>query len=196
MLKFRLSLCIIAVFFLGWLTPSKAQNMAIKTNLLYDISATVNAGFEIGLAPQWTLDVSGNLNAWNWSDHTKWKHWMIQPEARYWLCDRFSRHFVGAHLIGVAYNFGGIDNKLSFLGSDFSLLTENRYQGHAFGFGAAYGFAFVLSRYFNLEVEAGLGYICTGYDEFECDGCGRKVAEGIHHYVGPTKLAVNLVYVF
>ena len=60
----------------------------------------------------------------------------------------------------------------------------------------ANNFAFVLSRYFNLELEAGLGYICTGYDEFECDGCGRKVAEGIHHYVGPTKLAVNLVYVF
>ncbi len=196
MLRLRLSLCIIAVSFLGGMTPSKAQNMAIKTNLLYDISATVNAGIEIGLAPQWTLDVSGNLNAWNWNDHTKWKHWMIQPEARYWLCDRFSRHFVGAHLIGGAYNFGGIDNKLSFLGSDFSLLTENRYQGHAFGIGAAYGFAFVLSRYFNLELEAGLGYICTGYDKFECDGCGRKVAEGIHHYVGPTKLAVNLVYVF
>lgn len=175
---------------------ASAQNLAVKTNLLYDATATVNAGLEIGLAPKWTLDVSGNLNAWSRDEHTKWKHWMVQPEARYWFCDRFSRHFIGAHLIGGAFNFGGIKNDLSFLDTDFSVLSEKRYQGYGYGAGVAYGFAFVLSKHLNLELEAGFGYLCLDYETFECDGCGKKVADGMHHYVGPTKAALNLVFVF
>lgn len=195
-MNYRFSLYLIIVLFVGWTLPARAQNTAVKTNLLYDATSTVNVGLEVGLAPKWTVDISGNLNAWSSNEHTKWKHWMIQPEARYWFCDRFSRHFVGAHLIGGIFNFAGIDNNLSFLGTDFSVLKDNRYQGYAYGGGVAYGFAFALSKYFNLELEAGVGYLCLDYDVFECDGCGKKVSEGTHDYFGPTKAAVNLVYFF
>jgi hypothetical protein len=196
MTKVKLCLCFIVLFFLQGLTHSNAQNIAFKTNLLYDVSATANLGVEIGLAPKWTLDISGNLNTWSRNDQTRWKHWMVQPEARYWFCDRFSRHFLGAHLIGGTFNFGNIKNNLSFLGTDFSVLTDNRYQGYAYGAGAAYGFAFMLSRHLNLELEAGFGYICFDYDTFDCSGCGQFTASGIHHYIGPTKAAVNLVFLF
>lgn len=196
MKKRRLSLYLLTVILTCWMMPAGAQNAAVKTNILYDATATVNVGMEFGLAPKWTLDLSGNLNAWSKNEHTKWKHWMIQPEARYWFCDRFSRHFLGAHLIGGAFNFGNINNNISFLGTDFSRLSDKRYQGYAYGAGVAYGFAFVLLKHFNLELEAGFGYMCLDYETYECDGCGRKVAEDIHHYVGPTKAAVNLVYVF
>jgi hypothetical protein len=174
----------------------QAQDMAIKTNLLYDATATANAGLEIGLAPQWTLDLSGNLNAWSKDEQTKWKHWMVQPEVRYWFCDRFSRHFIGAHLIAGAFNFGNIKNNLSLLGTDFSVLSQKRYQGYAYGAGVAYGFAFVLTKSLNLELEAGLGYMYLDHEIYECSGCGRKVGEGGHHYVGPTKAAINLELVF
>lgn len=173
-----------------------AQQLAVKTNFLYDATATVNVGIEVGLAPKWTLDISGNLNSWSKDEHTKWKHWMVQPEARYWFCDRFSRHFIGAHLIGGAFNVGNINNNLSIPWTDFSVLSDRRYQGYAYGGGVAYGFAFVLTKHLNLELEAGLGYVCLDYDAYECGNCGRWVAEGIHHYVGPTKAAVNLVFVF
>lgn len=192
----KFSLCVLAVLLSGVFIPVKAQDIAVKTNILYDATATINAGLEFGLAPKWTLDISGNLNAWSRDNHTKWKHWMIQPEARYWFCDRFSRHFIGAHLIGGAFNFGNINNNISFLGTDFSALTDKRYQGYAYGCGVAYGFAFVLSRHLNLELEAGFGYLCLDYETYECDGCGRKIGDGVHHYVGPTKAAINLVYVF
>lgn len=192
----RFGLCLIAVIMMGWMTPVRAQNMAVKTNLIYDATATVNAGLEVGLAPKWTLDLSGNLNTWSKNVYTKWKHWMLQPEARYWFCDRFSRHFIGAHLIAGAFNFGNINNDISFLGTDFSVLSDYRYQGHAYGCGAAYGFAFMLSEHLNLELEAGFGYVYLDYESFQCSDCGRKVGDGIHHYVGPTKAAVNLVFVF
>ena len=192
----RFGLCLIAVILMGWMTPVRAQNMAVKTNLIYDATATVNAGLEVGLAPKWTLDLSGNLNTWSKNEYTKWKHWMLQPEARYWFCDRFSRHFIGAHLLTGAFNFGNINNNISFLGTDFSVLSDYRYQGYAYGGGLAYGFAFVLSKHLNLELEVGAGYVYLDYEKFECADCGRKVGEGNHHYVGPTKAAINLVYLF
>ena len=39
---------------------ARSQEVAIKSNLLYDATATVNLGLEFRLAPKWTLDVSGN----------------------------------------------------------------------------------------------------------------------------------------
>ena len=60
-----------------------AQDWAVKTNLLYDATATINLGAEIGLAHKWTLDLSANYNGWTFNDNKKWKHWLAQPEARY-----------------------------------------------------------------------------------------------------------------
>ena len=188
-------LCVWA-FLLFTLTSARAQNVALKTNLLYDATLTANAGIEVGLAPRWSFDLSGNYNAWPVDDH-KWKHWLVQPEVRYWFCDRFAGHFMGLHLLGGQYNFGNIKNSLNFLGTDFSELTDHRHQGWMAGAGLAYGYSWILGRHWNLELELGVGYVYTRYDVFECAGCGKKVEEDKpHHYVGPTKAAINLVYEF
>lgn len=192
----RLFLILWGVVFSIFSYSAMGQNIAVKTNLLYDATSTVNLGFEAKLAPKWTIDVSGNLNAWSKNDQVKWKHWMVQPEARYWFCDSFSRHFIGTHLITGAFNFGGLNNNISFLGTDLSSLRNYRYQGYAYGAGVAYGFAFMLSRHINLELEAGFGYMYVDYEQFECAGCGKKTGNGNHHYVGPTKAALNLVFLF
>ena len=186
----------VLAFLLVTLIGVRGQNVALKTNLLYDATLTVNAGIELGLAPRWTFDLSGNYNGWTINDH-KWKHWLAQPEVRYWFCDRFAGHFVGMHLVGGEYNFGNIKNSINFLGTDFSDLTDRRHQGWYAGAGIAYGYSAILSRHWNLEFELGVGYVYTRYDVFECQGCGKKVEEdNPHHYVGPTKAAVNLVYNF
>ncbi|MDE5880159.1 MAG: DUF3575 domain-containing protein, partial [Muribaculaceae bacterium] len=44
--------------------PANAQKVALKSNLLYDAILSPNLGIEIGLAPRWTLDLSGNVNLW------------------------------------------------------------------------------------------------------------------------------------
>lgn len=177
---------------------AKGQNdVAIKSNILYDLTATISAGIEVGLAPRWSIDVSGNFNAWTMKNDRRWKHYLVQPEVRYWLCDRFMGHFLALHLHGGQYNFGGIKNSINFLGTNLSNLTTHRYQGWLAGAGVGYGYAFVLGRHWNLEIEAGIGYAYTVFDEFECAGCGRKVNTDLnHHYFGPTKLAVNFVYLF
>lgn len=177
---------------------AKGQNdVAIKSNILYDLTATISAGIEVGLAPRWSIDVSGNFNAWTMKNDRRWKHYLVQPEVRYWLCDRFMGHFLALHLHGGQYNFGGIKNSINFLGTNLSNLTTHRYQGWLAGAGVGYGYAFVLGRHWNLELEAGIGYAYTVFDEFESAGCGRKVNTDLnHHYFGPTKLAVNFVYLF
>jgi hypothetical protein len=174
-----------------------AQKVAVKTNVVYDATANINAGLEFGLAKRWTLDVSGNLNVWDMSNGRKWKHWLAQPELRYWLCERFAGHFFALHLHGGQYNVGGLKNGIKFLGTDFSKLGDYRFQGWFAGAGIAYGYTWILGKHWNLEAELGFGYSYTNYDTFECAGCGKKVEEGKdHHYVGPTKAAINLVYLF
>lgn len=187
------------LFLVGFTVISYAQKVGVKSNLLYDATTTLNLGLEFGLAPRWTLDFSGNYNPWtlNKEKNKKIKHWAIQPEARYWFCDRFGGHFLGVHAHGGQYNFGGLKNSISFLGTDFSKLSDTRYQGWFVGAGVAYGYAWILGRHWNLEAEIGFGYSYTRYDRFRCAGCGKKIeTDKTHHYVGPTKAAINLVYLF
>ena len=186
---------LLLAFVLGLSFMARGQNVAIKTNLLYDAAANINAGVEVGLAPRWSLDVSADFNQWTLNQH-KWKHWFVQPEARYWFCDRFLKHFLGFHVIGGEFNFGNIENNAKFLGSDFSKLSDHRYQGWGAGAGIAYGYALPLGVHWNMEFELGVGYVYVNYDRFECKDCGRKVDSSDHHYVGPTKAAINLVYLF
>ncbi len=175
----------------------KAQKVALKTNLLYDASATINLGLEFGISPKWTLDLSGNYNAWKFSDDKKWKHWFIQPEARYWFCEKFSGHFLGFHLHGGQYNVENFDPGFKLFNSDLRKISENRFQGWFLGAGVGYGYTWVLGKHWNFEAEIGLGYAYTQFDKFECHNCGRKLESNkTHHYFGPTKAAINLVYVF
>lgn len=186
------SICLV----MASLTAS-AQNVVVKTNLLYDITATANLGIEFKVAPKWTVDILGNLNAWTFSDNKKWKHWVLQPEARYWLCERFNGHFVGAHLVGGIYNMGNWNTDFTFLGTDFGQLKEHRYEGWLVGAGIAYGYHWMLGRHWSVEAEIGIGYVYTQADKYECPRCGEQLENNKpHYYVGPTKAAVNLIYVF
>lgn len=173
-----------------------AQKMAIKTNLLADATLNVDAGVEIGIAPRWSLDLTGQFNGWTVSGH-KWKHWFAQPEARYWFCDTFAGHFLGLHALGGQYNFGNLKNGINFLGSDFSQLSDHRFQGWAAGAGIAYGYAWILDTHWNIEAEIGIGWLYTRYTKYPCAECGTVIEKDKpHNYFGPTKAAVNLVYIF
>lgn len=175
-----------------------AQDVAVKTNLLDDaVLLTANVGVEVGLEPKWTLEVSGNMNAWELSGGKEWKHWLVQPEARYWLCQRFAGHFVGAHLLGGQFNIGNVDIPFKFLGTNFKELKDYRWQGWMAGAGVAYGYTWILDRRWSLEGEIGIGWIYSRYDTYRCANCGKKVKKNTpHNYLGPTKAAINIIYNF
>ena len=88
---------------------SRAQDIAIKTNLLYGgYTYTPNLSLEIGLGKRSTLDLGGGYNPWNLDgtaeNNKKLVHWLGEIEYRYWLCQRFSGHFLGVHVLGSQYN--------------------------------------------------------------------------------------------
>ena len=175
---------------------SANSQVGIKTNVIPDALLSPNLGVEVGLAPHWSLDLTGEINFWKVNGHL-WKHWLAQPEARYWFCDRFAGHFLGVHALGGQYNFGMIHNNITFLGSPFKNLSDYRYQGWAAGAGIAYGYAWAVAKHWNIEAEIGIGWLYTRYDKFKCDNCGKRLEKNRpHNYVGPTKLALNLEYIF
>ncbi|MCH5177129.1 MAG: DUF3575 domain-containing protein [Prevotellaceae bacterium] len=174
---------------------AKGQNVAMKTNIIPDATLSPNVGVELKLASHWSAELTGQMNLWPINDH-KWKHWLVQPEVRYWFCEPFVKGFMGLHLIGGEYNVGNINNNIKLFGNDFSKLKDYRYEGWAVGAGIAYGYAFPLTKHWNFEAEIGVGYVYTEYDKFKCKECGRKMWRHHINYYGPTKAALNLVYVF
>lgn len=168
-----------------------AQDVAVKTNLLYDATATINLGAEIGVAPKWTVDLSANYNGWTFNDNKKWKHWMAQPEVRYWFCERFNGHFLGAHLLGGQYNWGGLDLPLGI----FDDLKEHRYEGWYVGGGVVYGYQWLLGKRWSIETALGVGYVRADYDRYKCPHCGEWQDSGKKNYFGVTKAAISLIYI-
>ena len=143
----RLALALL--FIAGTWNTGQAQEVAAKTNLLYDITTTFNLGLEVGLGPRMTLDISGNYNPWRFHDY-RLKHGLIQPELRYWTCEKFNGHFFGLHGFYGSYNVGGLPFN--------SNIRHNRYQGHLYGGGLSYGYQWILNDHWNLEASIGLGY--------------------------------------
>ncbi|MFR2615463.1 DUF3575 domain-containing protein [Parabacteroides goldsteinii] len=177
-----------------------SRGIVLKTNLLYDATSTINLGVEIGLADQWTLDISGNYNPWEFADNRKMKHWLIQPEARYWLDRKFDKHFFGFHLHGGQYNWGGMlpwgfKNGKMFGAVKNRNILENRYQGWLVGAGFSYGYHWKWSERWSTEFSLGLGYAYLNYDKYPCASCGEKLKEGSRHYFGPTKAAVSMIFI-
>lgn len=170
---------------------------AIKTNLLYDSALlTPNLGVEVGVAEKWTVELSGGLNVWTLSGGRRWKHLLLQPEVRYWLCDAMSGHFFAVHALGGPFNIGKIGIADKILGNSSDEIASSRYQGWGAGAGIAYGYSMILGRHWNIEAELGLGFMHASYDIFDCDGCGKKISDDSKTFLMPTKAAINLIYVF
>ena len=171
--------------------------VAVKTNLAMDALAIPNAGIEVGLSKKWTLDVPVYLNpwksvAWKSEENKLFKLFMVQPELRYWLCDKFNGHFFGIHGMGGVYNTTGID--LPF--SPFDDLDSYRYKGQFYGGGISYGYQHILSRHWSLEATLGIGYSYVRYKKYPCEDCKPMADKGTENYFGPTRAALNLIYVF
>ena len=67
---------ILILFMLGCaISEGYAQKVALKSNLLYDATTTMNLGLEIGLVRKWTLDIPVNYNPWKLSDGKRLRHY-------------------------------------------------------------------------------------------------------------------------
>lgn len=169
-----------------------AQNAALKTNALYWATTTPNIGLEVQTGRKHTAQIFYGLNPWRFSDSKKLRHWVLQPEYRYWFCQSFNGWFVGAHLMGGQFNAGGVKLPVSPL-DDFE---HRRYEGWFAGGGLSAGYQWPLSKHWNIEASLGLGYDYIKYDKFNCGECGEKTESGHANYWGVTKAALSIMYMF
>lgn len=172
-------------------------NVAIKTNLLYDLTTSINLGVEVKTGNQYSLDVSASYNPWNFSNRRKVKHFFVQPEFRYWFCEAFNGHFLGVHGLYGQYNIAGsgrgIGIGIPFLNKE--TFENRRHQGDMIGGGISYGYQWYLSPRLNLELTIGAGYLYFNYKIYECQTCGKEIDHRHKHYFGPTKLGISLMYI-
>lgn len=184
------------LFFLGicllFLCPYQGmtQKIGIKTNLLYWATTTANGAVELSWWDNKSIHVAGGYNGFEFNESKKFKHWLIQPEFRWWTCETFNGHFYGVHAHYSYFNVGGVKPPFGI----FPSLKDYRYQGRLWGVGATYGYQWVLGKRWNLEAAVGLGYAHIKYDKYECPRCGEWLKGGTKHYFGPTKLAISFVY--
>jgi len=182
-------LCLLSSFYV------KGQTVGVKTNILYDATTTFNLGVETVISPKWTFDLSGNYNPWTFSHDRKWKHILVQPELRWWICEPFNGHFLGLHAHYAMFNVGGIKlPKIGVGGVGDDRPQDHRYEGWLAGAGISYGYQFYLGRRWNLEATIGAGYAYLDYDRFKCETCGDFVDSNKKHYFGLTKAGISLIY--
>lgn len=169
--------------------PVQAQDVAIKTNLLYGIGTlTPNLGVEFRLSDKTSLDVPFGYNAWTFSENRKWKHILVQPEYRWWLKETFNGSFFGAHAHYAYYNVGGLSKSLF---SDY--MNAHRFQGWLAGAGVSYGYRRNFSERWGMEATLGVGYAYLSYEKYKCGSC-EKLGDGVKHYFGPTRAGISLIY--
>jgi hypothetical protein len=193
--KVILTIVVAIVLMFGRLTTITAQQVALKTNLLYDATTTPNIGIEMGLGKKSTAQLFYGLNPWKFGsgeDRKFLKHWIVNPEYRYWFCQRFNGSFIGLHAFGGEFDAYKIKMPLGW----WEELQDYRFEGWFIGGGLAYGYQWILSRHWNFEAAIGFGAAYIDYDKFDCGVCGKKLDDGHKIYVGPTKAALSLLYMF
>ena len=160
----------------------------VRTNLVHDVLLVPNVGAEYELSDRWTVVADASV-AW-WVSDRRQRRWGMmtgEVELRRWLGWRMM----------PPYNDGG--HHLGFYGAlyryDLAWGGTGRQGDLNYGAGISYGYAISLSGRLSLDLSIGIGYLGGRYVKYEADD-GRyvKVAEGMNHYFGPTKLEETLVW--
>ena len=82
-----------------------AQTVAVKSDLLTGgMLASPNLGVELKLSERFTLEAGVHYNPFPAGGDKRWKHWFVQPELRYWMCQPYGGHVFGANLMYGVYN--------------------------------------------------------------------------------------------
>ena len=148
-------LVLLLIFFGGVLRAQSLSGgrhtpaLSLKSNLAYDATGGFNLGAEFKVAPRLTVDLPLVWNPLEFGEGRKWKHFLVQPELRYWTCEPFNGHFLGIHAHYAFYNAGGVGSRW---------MKDYRFEGWLAGIGVSYGYQWLLSYRWSIEASVGVGY--------------------------------------
>lgn len=183
----------IFLLLLGSCLNGYAQKVAIRANVLPAIDGAFGAGISYAIGAQSTIELTGSLRPWKREEEYVNRYWLVQPEYKYWTCQKFNGSFWGVYFNGAQFNIGG--KKLPF--GVLPRLEKHRYEGWLVGGGVSYGYHWMLNDHWNVETGLGIGYEFIRYKQYNCvKRCAGLRNKGNHHYIGPTKASVSLIYLF
>ena len=174
---------------------AKAQQVSVRTNLLYWATGTPNAGVEVKLHDRWSLGVHGGYNPFlyrSWQDEAgntynpKMIHWTVMPEAKFWFCKTFERSYLGLHGVYGEFNVGAL--------RIIPQLKHERYWGNMYGIGLSYGYQLPLGKRGGVEFSIGAGWVRINYNRCDAWVCGADLGKAHRNYFGPTKAAITFSY--
>ena len=168
---------------------TKSTVFALKSNLLYDALTALNLEVEIPIGDRLSVAVEDVFPWWNNGNKWAFQMWEMGVEGRYW----FKRNDDRDVLTGWFGGLYGMSAKY-----DFQWKRDICYQGEYWSAGLSGGYAFPISKYFNLELSASFGYLSTAYRHYvPTQDYGELIRDpykqGRKGYFGPTKLKVSLV---
>lgn len=171
---------------LASVNTSHAQKWAVKSNLLYDATATINLGVEAALGRRVTLDVSGNYNPWKFGD---------------------AGGNTGSYNPKCATGSARVSTAIS---SDFTPTTPNTMReesisappsattvirGTSTAPGLSYGYQWLIGKRWNLEATVGVGYARLWDRKYPIAECGEVIRTRSRNYFGPTKIGLTLIFI-
>lgn len=165
---------------------------AVKTNFLYDFTATPNFGIEIPIKNKWSIGANYTFPWWVWSHNARaYQALYWEVYARRWLGNREKKDVLSGWFIG--FNGGGGYYDIE----PHRSLPHRGYQGWGLTASLEAGYAVYLSDRWSMEFSVAAGYGHTDYAKY------KGVLDDEHlvwqhddhrEYVGPTKVNASLVY--
>jgi hypothetical protein len=166
-----------------------AQSLAVKTNLLYWGTGTINAGVEASLTERITLHVTGGYNPIKLkateTSTPSLEHMVVDVEGRWWMCSRFDGTFFGAQAFYGNYKIEDVPL--------IKLPKTHRYEGTGFGAGVVVGNHWAIGRRWGLEASVGAGMVMMQYDKM-LQNQGETLGKFKQTYFGPTKVNISFMY--
>lgn len=135
---------------------ASSQNVALKSNMLYDALGVASLGIEVKTSKHSSLNLMGSYNPLKYCG-AKWKNFSLQPEYRYW----FHRTFTGPFL-AVNAAWGGFNTDKMHIGG----LYGKHRQGHFYGAGIGAGYHLILSNRLSLDFTVEMDAIHCKYDKY------------------------------
>lgn len=163
--------------------PAAAQFFGVRLNALAAATGTLNLALEAAVTDRWSLEAA---LYWNPIDTPTYSTRLtgVQLGARRWFYETFVGHFLGVQATYASYIWGG---------------RHDTYKGTLGGLGLSYGYAWMLSKRWNLTLEAGVG-IYRMRDTQRLRTLPEYEPYTVHRYkrwaAGPSRAEVSFTYLF
>ena len=170
------------------LGPSHKVMVALKNNMIYDLALAPNVEVEFSIGKRWSLNTEYKCPWWL-NSRNSFCYQLLSGgvEVRCWLgnrnlCNRLTGYFLGLYTEGGVY--------------DFQLKEESGIRGKYYmTSGLSCGYARRITGHLAIECSLGIGYLTTEYCKYTSyKGELVRTNGGHFHFVGPTKVAVSLVW--